>query len=458
MPAPGHDERAAVAVAPVRVAIHGIANGGEGIGRAEVGDARVWFVDGGLPGDVVLAEVVQAKPRMIRGRVIDVITASPLRVLPACRISDRCGGCGWQHVEAGAQAGLKQQIVADLLRKLGGPTPRAIASPQALGYRRRARMHFEKRGAGLQLGFFGRSGHVVIDAPVCPVLDGPLQHAAQRMRLAAPLLPNHGELHLLSDGARVVVGIAASSDAFGQRIPLPPLAGDGEVLRAGLTALLDEVLVGVAVAGPRGALSVGVEALELDAADPEDMSVRTGPFAFAQAQRAQNAALVAHVVAQAQAQRRGRGLELFAGAGNFTRGLAGLLRELTAVEVDGPAAAELQLLASRLAVRGGMRVQVQREPAGATLKRVAEHNVRFDLVVLDPPRAGLGTAAARDLAKVARGRVIYVSCDPATLARDLEALIKGGLRLVDVAVFDMMPMTPEVETVAVLDVAPRRFA
>ena len=87
-----------------------------------------------------------------------------------------------------------------------------------------------------------------------------------------------------------------------------------------------------------------------------------------------------------------------------------------------------------------------------SVRRMAEKHVRMDLVVLDPPRAGLGTAAARDLVKVARGRVIHVSCDPATLARDLEVLIKGGLRLVDVTVFDMMPMTAEVEVVAVLDV------
>lgn len=448
----GHvDKIGAVPALPVRVAIHGVANGGEGIGRAEAGDERVWFVEGGLPGDTLMVAPLQVRPRMIRGRALEVLSAGPLRQAPPCPLSDRCGGCGWQHVRAAAQAELKAQIVVDLLRKLGAPAPRVFASPAALGYRRRARLHFEQAPGGLQLGFFARSGHAVVDAPECVVLDSPLRHAMAQMRRAAPLLPSHGELHLLSDGVRAVVGVAAASDAFGQRIPLPPLAGDSELLRAGLAALLDEVLVGVVVAGPRGAVGVGRDALELDAAGPEDMSVRTGPFAFAQAQRAQNDALVAHVLAQAQPQRRGRGLELFAGAGNLTRGLAGLLRELTAVETDGAAAAELQLLASRIAVRGGTRVQVKREAAATTLKRAAAGNYRFDLVVLDPPRAGLGTAAARDLLKVARGRIIHVSCDPATLCRDLAVLTAGGLRIVDLAVFDMMPMTPEVEVVAVLD-------
>ena len=94
---------------------------------------------------------------------------------------------------------------------------------------------------------------------------------------------------------------------------------------------------------------------------------------------------------------------------------------------------------------------VRREPAATALSRAAAAGERFELVVLDPPRGGLGMGPARDLARVACGRTIYVACDPATLARDLEVLTKCGHRLVDVAVFDMMPMTSEVEVVAVLD-------
>ena len=153
MPAAGHGE--AIAEAPVRVVIHAIANGGEGIGRAESGDTRVWFVEGGLPGDTVMVAPLQSKPRMLRGRALEVLVASPLRAAAPCPLAERCGGCGWQHVRPEAQAGLKAQIVSDLLRKLG-PTVTAVASPAALGYRRRARMHFEKRPGGLQLGFFAR--------------------------------------------------------------------------------------------------------------------------------------------------------------------------------------------------------------------------------------------------------------------------------------------------------------
>jgi len=439
--------------AATRVTIHAIGNGGEGIGRAqgEDADTRLWFVEGGLPGDELLAEPQQVKARMIRGRIQTVLQASPMRQEAPCALADRCGGCGWQHVRPEAQAGLKAQIVDDLARKLGVTVTTIVPSPAALGYRRRARVHFEHTPAGLQLGFFARGGHSVVDAPACPVLDAPLRHALARFRGLAKALPARGELHGLSDGRRVIVGIAAQAEVGGQLVPLPMIGGEGTAVRSRLEALLDGVLVGIVVAGARSDLGVGLATLELDAAGPEDMSVRTGPFGFAQAQAAQNAAMVAHVLRRAGGEQpHPRALELFAGAGNFTRGLSRLALELRAVETDTRAATSLKQLAARLGVQGGAKVIVQREPAAAALGRAAAAGERFDLVVLDPPRAGLGTTAARDLARVAGGRTIYVACDPATMMRDLAEMTAMGHRVVELAVFDMMPMTPEVEVVAVL--------
>lgn len=424
-----------------RVAIHGVAHGGAGVGKAE-GEPRTWLVEGALPGEVVQAARVETRPRMIRGRVLAVESASPARQAAWCPIAGTCGGCGWQHVRLEAQALLKRDVVAGLLRGVEHPAIAAVASPAAVGYRRRARMRFEHTPAGLVLGFVGRDGRTVVDAPDCGVLDGPLRHAFARVRALGPVLPAHGEIHAVSDGARAVVGVASRTDALGQRVPLPPLRGDA---RARLTACLDAVLVGVVAAG----IEVGETALMLDAAGLEDMSVRTGPFAFAQAQAAQNAAMVAHVAVQAGTERR-RGLELFAGSGNFTRALGPRCGALEAVELDAGGAANLQQLAARLAVRGA-RVQVRREAAAATLARAAAAGQRFDLVVLDPPRGGLGLRPAADLARVADGRVIYVSCDPATLVRDLGPLLADGRRIVDVTVFDTMPMTPEVEVIVTLD-------
>ncbi len=440
-------------VAPARVTIHAVGHGGEGIGRdlREGADTRVWFVEGGLPGDELLALPRQVKARMIRGQLTGVLQASPMRQEAPCALAGTCGGCGWQHVKPEAQAGLKAQIVGDLARKLGVAVSTIVASPAALGYRRRARLHFERGSEGLRLGFFGRGGHAVVDAPDCPILDAPLRHALTRLRTLASALPVRGELHGLSDGKRSILGLAAQAEIGGHLVTLPPLIGEDAPLRARLEGLLDEVLVGIVVAGPRHGLGVGLTTLELDAAGPEDMSVRTGPFGFAQAQAAQNAALVEHVMRWADGDRGRIGLELFAGAGNFTRGLSRKVSELLAVETDARAVIGLQQIAARIGVMGGVKVVVAREPAAATLSRAAAANQRFDLVLLDPPRAGLGVSAARDLARVARGRTIYVACDPATMVRDLAVLTANGHRLIDLAIVDMMPMTPEVEAVAVLE-------
>jgi 23S rRNA (uracil1939-C5)-methyltransferase len=440
-------------VAPARVTIHAVGHGGEGIGRdlREGADTRVWFVDGGLPGDLLLAEPRQVKARMIRGHLEAVLQASPLRQEPPCALAGTCGGCGWQHVRPEAQAGLKAQIVSDLARKLGVAVGTIVASEAALGYRRRARLHFELGRAGLQLGFFGRGGHAVVDAPDCPILDAPLRHALARFRGLESALPMRGELHGLSDGRRAILGVAAQAEVGGHLVTMPPLIGEDAPLRERLAGLLDEVLVGVVIAGPRSELGVGLATLELDAAGPEDMSVRTGPFGFAQAQAAQNSALVEHVMRWADGEPGRRGLELFAGAGNFTRGLSRRLNHLLAVETDARAVLGLQQLAARIGVQGGTRVVVQREPAAAALARAAAAHERFDLVLLDPPRAGLGVGASHDLARVARGRTIYVACDPATMMRDLAVLTADGHRIIDLAIVDMMPMTPEVEVVAVLE-------
>lgn len=423
------------------VRIHGIAHGGEGVGRSE-GEGRIWLVEGALPGDHVLVVRTEERRNMLRGRVVRVLAPGPARAEV-----DRptCGGCGWSHVRPEAQAELKRQIAEGQLRRLGIAVPEVVASPQALGYRRRARLHFERRPDGLALGFFRAHTHEIVEGHVCPVLDAPLRHAIGRVRPLASILPDRGELTMLSDGSAVVLGIPG----------VAPRHEDPEEveLRAALQAALDEVVVGVVVRGGRRELVVGKGRLALDPEGPDGLSVRTGPFEFAQAQAAQNAALVRRVRELAEARGR-RVLELFAGAGNFTRALAREAAEIVAVESERESAAALLRLAKQTRAKGQAEIQVRRGDAERALVKFAEEGRGFDSVVLDPPRGGLGLAGARALARVARGRTVMVSCDPATLARDLGPLLAAGHRVVAAAAFDMMPMTPEVEVVVALDAPP----
>ncbi|HEY8377625.1 MAG TPA: RsmD family RNA methyltransferase [Nannocystis sp.] len=451
-PRPSGADPAPAAGEPERVEIRAIAHGGEGVGRAvgEGADPRTWLVEGALPGEHVLAVRTEVRRRMIRGRAVQVLQPSPDRAVPPCPVAGVCGGCGLQHVRPEAQAELKRQIAEGQLRRLGIAVAEALPSPRALAYRRRARLHFERAGeGGARLGFYRRHSHEVLDLAHCPVLDAPLGHALARLRglLAAggpfaEALPARGEVHLLSDGATVVVGIPG----VGPRDDDP----HEEALRAALSSALDPVIVGVVVRGGRRELAVGRSRLALADAGPEDMVLSTGPFEFAQAQAAQNRALVARVVDLADASGR-RVLELFAGGGNFTRALAREAAEIVAVEEDRAAAASLIRLARRTGSKGLAKIEVRRGDVTRALTRLSADGRGFDSVVLDPPRAGLGLPGAAALARVARGRTVFVACDPATLARDLGPLLEAGHRVVSALVVDMMPMTPEVEIVIALD-------
>ncbi|WP_434416271.1 class I SAM-dependent RNA methyltransferase [Nannocystis pusilla] len=447
---------AAEAAAGERVEVRGIAHGGEGVGRAvgDGADTRTWLVEGALPGEQVLAVRSEERRRMIRGRTLQVLTPSPDRVTPPCPVEGVCGGCGLQHARAAAQAELKRQIAEGALRRLGIAVPHALASPRALGYRRRARLHVERVGDEVRLGLHRRHSHEVLALAHCPVFDAPLNHALARLAALAggaggfsQVLRQlrRGEVHLLSDGAAVVVGIPG----------LAPREGDADEagLRAALAEVLDNVIVGVVARGGRRELVVGRGRLALADAGPEDMAIPTGPFEFAQAQAAQNRALVERVVALADA-RGGQVLELFAGGGNFTRALAREAAEVVAVEEDRGSASALLRLAKKALASRQAKVEVRRLDATRALGRYAAEGRSFDRVVLDPPRSGLGLHGARALARVASGRTVFVACDPATLARDLEPMLEAGHRAASALAIDMMPMTPEVEVIVALD-APR---
>ncbi|MCB9712619.1 MAG: class I SAM-dependent RNA methyltransferase [Myxococcales bacterium] len=424
---------------PVRVRIRDLSHGGDGVGEQE--DGLTWFVPGALPGEVVEVEPLHRKARWARGALLRVLKPGPDRVEPPCSLADRCGGCDWQHVRAEAQAEHKRAIVAGQLRALVADESQvrlARTKGSGLGYRRRARMHFERRGDGLALGFFASRSREVVDVPRCPVLRPELEHALSRVRELAPLLPERGEVMALSDGRQAALA-------------LPGVRPDDDV-RDAAAALLDEQLVGVLLRGGRRSATVGRPTLALDGGDGL-VPMLANPFVFTQANAAVNRALVRHVMIAAKAEGQ-RVLELYAGAGNLSRALARTARRVWTLDDDQEATRLLQELAQteRLPIkaRRGSAPNLLQKLAAGLREEPDDDKKRYDVVVVDPPRRGLGEAMAADLAEVATRRVVYVSCDPATLARDLKVLVGKGLRLVDVTVFDMMPMTAEVEVVATL--------
>jgi 23S rRNA (uracil1939-C5)-methyltransferase len=389
-------------VAPGReleLTLDSLAFGGEAVGRDA--DGRVVFVAGGAPGDRVVARLVEDKRKFARAELVRVVAAGAARVAAPCPIVDRCGGCPWQHVAYDAQLAAKQAIVARALGKLDVRVEPIVPSPAALGYRTRARMTVR----GGAVGFAGRRSHEIVDVERCialaPALDAAMQAAR---RTLGPLAGEEGAIAGLSRADAVEIAVTAGQGAERARL-----------------AAAARALVGQA----------GITRVTVD--DP------SAPAAgFAQANAAQNETLQ-RLVRQAARADGLRVLELYAGDGNFTRVLGA--RGGVAVEGDRPAAARLRALA----LPGW---QVESQAAAVAVGKL--RGERFDVVVLDPPRAGAADVAA-ELPAFAPERIVYVSCDPMTLARDLATLAERGYVARAAWPVDMMPQTWHVEVVALVE-------
>ena len=399
----------------IELAITALAAGGDGVGRDDRG--RVTFVPRTAPGDRVRVEIVEERKSFARGEVVDIVTASGDRVEPPCaHFRQSCGGCQWQHVTRAAQLGAKQALVGNALRKLGVPTE-PIADPcSPYGWRRRARFHV----MGGKLGLFELASHRVLPIAACPQLEPELD--AARAQVAASSPPD-GELALVrGHRGEIAVGV--------QR---PWKLAARLVGRAGI--------VGV-IAGER---SHGEPVIEIEP------GLSGGPWDFAQASAAGNAALVG-LARAAVGHGPGTLVELYAGAGNFTRTFVADGWEVVASDVAAPAhAVDRNSAPLRGAARPGEAGAFDgvRFEVGAAPDVLARLDVRPDVVVLDPPRTGALDAIA-GIAKLAPRAIVYVSCDPATLARDAGKLVEAGYRAERAWPVDLMPQTSHVEIVMLL--------
>jgi 23S rRNA (uracil1939-C5)-methyltransferase len=377
----------------VELEITALAAGGDGVGRDTGG--RVTFVPRAAPGDRLRARIVHATSSFARAELAELIVPGSTRVEPPCpHFLGRCGGCQWQHVTRAAQLAAKQAIVAGALRKLEGLRIHAIAEPgPALGWRRRARFHVERGKAGLyELG-----SQRVLPIDHCPQLEPALDAA---YGVVAAATPPDGELALLlAHDGRIAVATERAWRGAARLIG-----------RAGIAGIL------------AGDAAHGDVVLELEP------GLWGGPWDFAQASRLGNAALVAQTRA-ALGRGPGRLLELYAGAGNFTRGFAADGWEVTPTDAVAP-------------VRPPPGFQAG--PVHEVLARLATAGSSWDAIALDPPRTG-AAEAIDGILRAAPRTIVYVSCDVATLARDAARLT--GYRARDAWPLDVMPETAHVEVV-----------
>ncbi len=392
----------------IAIDVHGLAAGGDGVGKDAAG--RTTFVAMTAPGDRARVRLVETHPRWARGELIELATVSAVRVDPPCPLftSRRCGGCDWQHVGAAAQRDAKQAIVAAALRPLiaGGLVLEPLIAPEPdYGWRRRARWTI----ANGAIGYHGPRTKTVCDVDACPQLAPALEAVLRALRAHPRLLASDGELHAVigaGGDAHVVIDARCRVD----------LAA-GLVGQAGIAG----------VAWRDGA--AGAATIELEP------GVHVRADEFAQAGALGNAALRAEVAAAIAVTAGERVLELYAGGGNFTRDLIAAGATVTATDQHAPrvsAAPTARFVPGQVA---------------EVVARLATVGQRFDAVLLDPPRTGARDVAAL-LAATGAARIVYVSCDPATFARDAALIVGSGYAAVRARGLDLMPQTAHVELVA----------
>lgn len=390
----------------------------------------------------------------------------------SCPHAARCPGCPLIAEPLARQLAAKARRVAHALAPyavLAAVAPEPVRpAPTRTEYRTRAKLAV---APGPRLGLYARGGHEVLDLPGCRVLAPVVAAGAARVRAlladpsagASPLLRADGD----GPGRLRAVDLREVRDERGAGllitlvVRIPPAPDEGALAAAAeLLAARVPVLRGVAVsfhdgrspqllgAPPR---PVRGPARHRDETRPGAPWVLAAAGSFAQAHRAQAAAIQAEVEA-ALAPRPGRRLlDAYAGSGGLALALAAAGAQVTAIEAFAPAA---EALAEAARAQGIAGLTVQAEPAESAASRLAAAGARFDAVAVNPPRRGLAPRVREALAAVCTGPLVYVSCEPHTLARDLAHLAELGLRVQRIAPFDLMPLTAEVECVALLAPGP----
>ena len=401
-----------------------LSHGPDGVARHQGG---VVFVPGAAPGDHVHARLVESRPRFARAEVVSLVPG-PAHRTPPCAWVEACGGCPWQQVAYEAQLAAKAANVREMLARVGGVTPRRelpiIAAPGEWRYRRRIRLHVDRRGA---LGYRAPRSHRIVEIEDCVIADDALAAALPLARgLVRTLRTRLATVELVVNGRGGVVLHGVADGPFAE----PDAASLAECV-AGSAMLAGVALEGRGWRRDAGDVRVLVR--------PDDAtSITQRPGAFSQVNGDANRSLVATV--RSFVRPASRILDLFCGSGNLSLPLAADGLAVLGVDADADAIAA----ARTAAAAGGIRCRFEAVPALRFLRQ--QGLASADLVVLDPPRTGAAEEAVQ-LARLRPRRVLYVSCDPATLARDAKTLATAGYAIDRVQPLDLFPQTPHVEIV-----------
>lgn len=410
---------------------------GRGIGKWQ---GRTVFVEGGLPGEQVVVRVVRARSKLIEARLERLIATSSERQAPACQHVELCGGCSLQHVPQQTQLQIKQQALAQQLEHFAGVQPEhwmpALSGPE-YGYRQRTRLsvRWDVRTRQLQVGFHQRASKALVEVRQCPVLVPHLERLLQELPAELQQLQGRATLGHVELIGGVQPGMIVrhlqplGTDDIQRLRMLAQRHGMVCYLQSGSEASLHSLMSGSAQPAYR--------------LPDQQLDFHFAAGDFTQVNAEINQQMVNQALDWLAIQPGERVLDLFCGVGNFTLPLAQAGAIVTGVEGSAE-------MVERAATNACFNHLQQAHFLQADLSNCLEPewlNTEYQAALLDPPRDGAAEITAM-LARKKVQRILYVSCNPATLARDAGILSAAGYRLAQLGIMDMFPQTAHVEAMA----------
>lgn len=417
--------------------INGLDHLGAGIAQHE---GKVVFIPGALPGETITAQLTEQKKQYARGKLLKIERASDVRIKPDCPHYSRCGGCDLQHMDVTAQRNAKADALANMMGRAWGQELKVedILSGEAWHYRRRARLatFYDKQTKTLQLGFRQEASHNVVAIDACPVmakalseLIAPVHRLLNKLSLKSSV--GHVELIEVESGRYVVIRVtkaisekdAVQLEAFAAEHKVSLLLADNEGNSYDLKGNAQTV------------------AYQLD-----ELQLAFKPGNFIQVNGEINRLMVERAVQWLAPKAGERVLDLFCGVGNFSLPLAKTGAEVVGVEGVPAMVEQAKTNAANAGLNnaeffhGDLSADLSGEPWLG----------KIDKLLLDPARAG-AFESLQWLSKMKPASVVYVSCNPASLARDSKVLQEKGYRLKQVALVDMFPQTHHIEAMALFE-------
>ena len=426
----------------------------EGLGVARIG-GQVVFIHGGVRGETCTVQVLKVQKQVAFAKVRQVLVPAPGRQAVDCPHYPACGGCALRHLTYDEELEAKRQRVEDALRRIGGSdiaVSEILPSPQVLHYRNKSQFPVGRDGT---IGFYRARSHTVIPVSDCLLQRPEANRAAQALGryMSRYAVPGYDE----TTGTGLIRHLYVRTSAAGASLVCVVANGAQLPHEAQLVELLREAcpgITGVVLNSNTRETNVilGESYRTLWGSDRLEDTLCGLRFvlsvpSFYQVNREQAERLYQRAIEMAGLTGQETVLDLYCGTGTITLAMAGRARRVLGAEIVAPAIED----ARNNAVRNNIaNAEFFCGDAGAVAERLAAEQLRPDVITVDPPRKGLGEEVIPAIARMAPERVVYVSCDPATLARDIKRFAGVGYRLAEAVAVDMFPRTSHVEAIVLL--------